>query len=98
MKFLVYDKRFSYCSLYLAFDVIMSFAKSVLQPPTQQVHNLTITMVKQCSGLMSDAKFKKNTVSLHGILPTHVYNNFKTYRNWRFLIFHVYLKMARDNG
>ena len=35
-------------------------------------------MVKDVTGLVIGAKFKKNTVSLHGILPTHVYAEFKT--------------------
>ena len=35
-------------------------------------------MVKNVAGLVSAAKFKKNTISLHEILPTHVYAKFKT--------------------
>ena len=35
-------------------------------------------MVKNVAGLVSAAKFKKNTISLHKILPTHVYAKFKT--------------------
>ena len=47
--------------------------------------------------LVSGAKFKKNNVALRGVLSTRVYVNFKTYRNWRFCIFHVSFKRARDN-
>ena len=37
---------------------------------------LTITIVNIVAGLVIDEKFKKNTVSLHEILPTHVHDNF----------------------
>ena len=35
--------------------------------------------VKNVAGLVSGVKFKKNTVSLQGILPTHDYTKFKTH-------------------
>ena len=61
----------------MVFEVMTSFAKkTVLQPPyitSDQYDGKT-----PVAGLVSGAKFKKNTVSLHGILPTHVYAKFKT--------------------
>ena len=45
---------------------------------------------------MSGKTFKKNTISLHGILSTHVFAKFNTDWNWHFRIFHEYLKMERN--
>ena len=66
----------NYCSACLTFNVMVSFAKKVLQPP-----KTTFMMVSTVADLVSDAKFEKTTKSLHEILPTHVNDNFKIYQN-----------------
>ena len=43
------------------------------------------------NNVASGTKLRKNTESLHGILPTHVYINFKIDQNWDFWIF-IYTK------
>ena len=61
----------------MMFDVMTSFIKTeVLQPP--HITSDHYDSKKNVAGLVSAAKFKKNTISLHEILPTHVYAKFKT--------------------
>ena len=60
----------------MMFDVMTTFAKKVLQPP--HITGVNYNGKKNMAGLESGTKFKKNTITLHGILPTHVYAKFKT--------------------
>ena len=60
----------------MKFDVMTSFAKKRFS--SHHTIQVTIMMVKNVAGLVSGTKFKKNAVSLHGILPTHVYTKFIT--------------------
>ena len=60
----------------MLFDVMKSFvSKEVVQPPHITGDHYD---GKNVAGLVSAAKFKKNTISLHEVLPTHVYAKFKT--------------------
>ena len=59
----------------MMFDVMTSFAKNVSQPP--HITGDHYDGKKSVPGLVSGAKFKKNTVPLHGVLLTHVYAKFK---------------------
>ena len=61
----------------MIFDVMTPFAnKEVLQPP--HITSDHYDDKKDVAGLVGGAKFKKNTVSLNGILPIHLYAKFKT--------------------
>ena len=89
--------RWCLCS-YCAHLGVLQFFRTPRDHPEDValVWHVIIMMVQKWSDLVSGAKFKTNTVSLHGNLPTHVYAKFKTDWNWRFWIFHEYLKMAGD--
>ena len=61
----------------MMFDIMTPFAKKTGLQPSHQTgdHYNGKTNV---ADLVIGAKYKKNTISLHGILPTHVYAKFKT--------------------
>ena len=58
------------------FDVMASFTKKRFY--SHQTEQVIITMVKKRSRLSKWRKIKQRAISLHGILPTHVYTKFKT--------------------